>query len=572
MNNKIGIFRWFVFTIVSAFYLTISGQVGRYDVIISEIMADPTPTVGLPAVEYLELHNRTDEACLLVGCTLRLGNTAKALPAISIDSGGYVLVIAEKNRELLEPLGVDIYTLSSLSITDGGTQLILSDANGEILHSVAFRKRWHQEVIKQEGGWALEMRDDRQPWLEEEGWASSVDPSGGTPGRANSLEPLPPDVTPPALWRTTMLDSLTLRLWCTEPLHPPIENGAELFQITPNIGIDGVSEVPPTFTGLDLHLAAAPEEGTSYRLEVIGPLPDCAGNPIPVGSGLDWGIASQPEYNDLVINEILTHPFDGTDADFVEIYNRSDQIIDLNSVKIGSGGDTLPEKAAVAVSSGMQLLPEHYAVLCKDRRATLSQYTCQDPFALIQCDSLPAYANMTGIVFLTDYSLRSIDCLAYDEEMHYGRLNSTEGVSLERLDPERATQDDGNWHSAAESAGFATPGYINSQHINDIPDGELSVAPEVISPDNDGFEDYALISLKLPNPECRVSIQLFDENGIPICHLANNELCGSEALFRWDGEDDQRRKVPRGLYIIDARWWNLEGKPGHKRKVVAVHN
>ena len=30
----------------------------RYDIIISEIMAKPTPEIGLPGVEYLELHSR----------------------------------------------------------------------------------------------------------------------------------------------------------------------------------------------------------------------------------------------------------------------------------------------------------------------------------------------------------------------------------------------------------------------------------------------------------------------------------------------------------------------------------
>ncbi|MBR4135840.1 MAG: lamin tail domain-containing protein [Bacteroidales bacterium] len=563
---------WVASILLFALQGQVMGQVGRYDVVISEIMADPTPAVGLPAAEYVELHNRTGEACLLVGCTLRLGNTVKALPAISIDSGGYAVLTAAKYRADFEAVGVEVYTLSSLSITDGGQQLVLTDGSGRVLHAVAFRKRWHEAVVKQEGGWSLEMIDDRQPWLDEEGWASSVDPSGGTPGRANSHDGLPPDVSPPLLWRTTMPDSVTLRLWFTEPLSSTLSLAADLFEILPDLAVEGITEVPPFFDALDLHLAAAPATGQTYQAVLRGDLRDGAGNAMPAGAAIPWGRAHPPEAGDLVINEILTHPFDGTDADFVEIYNRSDHIIDLRTVKVGSGGDTLPDKAVVAVSSGMLLMPGDYAVLCKERRQTLAQYGCQDPLALVPCDSLPAYANASGVVFLTDYSLRPIDRLAYREEMHYGRLASTEGVSLERLDSEWPTQDDSNWHSAAESAGFATPGYANSQRAPAVARGELAVEPEVFSPDNDGFEDYALISLQLPMPECRLSLRIFDEQGNLVRHLINNDLCGTEALYRWDGDDDRQQPVASGLYIVDARWWHDGDRPGHRRKVVGVRN
>ena len=563
---------WLASFLLLALEGSLLGQIRRYDVIISEIMADPTPAVGLPAAEYVELHNRTDSACLLVGCTLRLGNTVKALPAISIDSGGYAIVVAEKYRGDFESLGIEVYTLSSLSITDGGQQLVLTDGGGQVLHAVAFRKQWHEARIKQDGGWSLELMDGRQPWLGQEGWASSVDPSGGTPGRANSHAPLPPDRAAPRLWRATMTDSLTLRLWCSEPLAPPTSSGGDLFELTPGILLVGVTEVPPHYDALDLHLAAAPDSFTRYRAIVTGRLTDCAGNAMAVGEALEWGMAHPPEAGDLIINELLPHPLGGTDADFVELYNRSDHLLDLKTVKIGSGGDTLPDKAVTAVSSGMLLPPGRHVALCKDRRLTLTQYNCRDPLALVPCDSLPAYANSAGVVFVTDYGLRPLDRLAYDEGMHYGRLTSTEGVSLERLDPERPTQDDGNWHSAAESVGFATPGYANSQQAPTVGDGDLSVEPEVFSPDNDGFEDFACIRLQLPANECRLSICLYDQRGTPVRHLVNNALCGTEALFRWDGDDDRGQPVPSGLYIVDARWWHAERRPGHRRKVVAVYN
>ena len=56
----------------------------RYDILISEIMAKPAPQTGLPAVEYIELHNRLPHPVNLQNWQLKLGNTVKKLPDIAL--------------------------------------------------------------------------------------------------------------------------------------------------------------------------------------------------------------------------------------------------------------------------------------------------------------------------------------------------------------------------------------------------------------------------------------------------------------------------------------------------------
>ena len=43
-------------------------------------------------------------------------------------------------------------------------------------------------------------------------------------------------------------------------------------------------------------------------------------------------------------------------------------------------------------------------------------------------------------------------------------MNNPEGYSLERVDPLRPSSDNSNWQTAADVAGRATPGFLNSQY------------------------------------------------------------------------------------------------------------
>jgi hypothetical protein len=151
--------------------------------------------------------------------------------------------------------------------------------------------------------------------------------------------------------------------------------------------------------------------------------------------------------------------------------------------------------------------------------------------------------------------------------MHFLMLNSTEGVSLERICQERPGDDASNWHSAAATAGFATPGYRNSQYleITEV-DGFLSLQPEVFSPDGDGRDDNLGIAYQFDSPGKLITVLIFNAEGRLVRTLVNNEMPGTQGAFSWDGTLDDRTPARDGIYIIYAETLDMAGKTRHYKK------
>ncbi|HRP61526.1 MAG TPA: hypothetical protein PK833_14735, partial [Vicingus sp.] len=118
-----------------------------------------------------------------------------------------------------------------------------------------------------------------------------------------------------------------------------------------------------------------------------------------------------------------------------------------------------------------------------------------------------------------------------NEDLHFALLNDTKGVSLERIDYNRPSNDNTNWHSPAEDVGFATPGYENSQFQKvEITDG-ISISPETFSPDNDGVDDVLNISYQFAEAGYVANIVIYDAKGRLIKNLLLNELLGTKGTF-----------------------------------------
>ncbi len=87
----------------------------------------------------------------------------------------------------------------------------------------------------------------------------------------------------------------------------------------------------------------------------------------------------------------------------------------------------------------------------------MAAYGCESQNPLTGFDALLLLCRMMRRCSLTDRSGALSDHFAYREQMHFDLLKDKEGVSLERLSPDGASDDPRNWHSAASAVGYATP-------------------------------------------------------------------------------------------------------------------
>jgi hypothetical protein len=164
-----------------------------------------------------------------------------------------------------------------------------------------------------------------------------------------------------------------------------------------------------------------------------------------------------------------------------------------------------------------------------------------------------------------------IDEVIYNEKMHYSLLSGVEGVALEKTGPLNKSEEAINWHSASESAGWGTPGAPNSIFVKfPVTSDKVFFSSSKMTPDNDGYEDFLVIQLRLTGDGNIVSVIVFDEAGNSVKKIATNMLAGPEAMIIWDGTTDDGSPAKTGIYIVLITLYDETGKTDRWKKVCTV--
>jgi len=177
------------------------------------------------------------------------------------------------------------------------------------------------------------------------------------------------------------------------------------------------------------------------------------------------------------------------------------------------------------------------------------------------------------VVVLLALDGTSLDRFAYSDDLHFTLVNNPEGYTLERVDPDRPSDDNTNWQTASDVAGKATPGYRNSQYAETpAASGELNIDPAIFSPDNDGFQDVLTLAYRFEQPGFVGTMSIFDIVGREVRRLLDNQLLGTEGAVSWNGITDEGDKARMGPYIVLMEVYDLKGNvEKYKRTVTLAH-
>jgi hypothetical protein len=550
-------------------YLEVAEAV-EYDVLINEIMADPTPTVALPSVEYIELYNRSGKVLDLAGFRFSSGSIPQIFPSYQMLPGSYLIVCDDSKLDSLAAFGNVVGLGSFPLLTNDGDDLTLTDANGNTIHEVNYSLNWYGDAQKEEGGWSLELISPLAPCRGSANWRASVSLLGGTPGQPNSvLDPQPDLMAPvPSSVFASGLAPYEVQVFFDERLDPVSATDPANYAISGGLSVVSVSFLQPYTFAVALQLSGPLQPSVSYEVTIQN-VADCSGNALAGTGTLSFALPAQIEPNDLVINEILFNPQTGG-LDFVEAYNRSNKVFNLRGVVIANLQDT----STASVGIDRLIFPGEYAVFTESPSDIQSRYTVQTPTALIAND-LPSFNDDEGNVTLYQAGPTGaviIDAFDYSEDLHHPLLDEVDGVSLERLHPDGTTQDPANWHSATKSAGWATPTYRNSQFFENQAAGNdyFEIPESTLSPDGDGFQDFLVINYKTDKPGYAAKVRVFDTEGRFVKSIANNELLATEGFLRWDGDTDDGRKARMGIYVLAMELFTPDGTVKEMKKTCVV--
>ena len=541
----------------------------RGDVIISEIMADPLPEVSLPGKEYLELTNLTEYSFNLKNWNLTSEDQTWYFPEISIRPSEILIICAAEDTSLFTKYGRVAGLNTFPLLTDAGRLICLNDSSGNLIHGVEYSSDWYDNELKSAGGWSLEITDTQFPFFDEGNWTASESRKGGTPGSVNSVSQSNPDNGFYGIQNVFPDDSISLNIRFSEPVFD-LQRNAGLV----NPGGRRIEELYATdklFREFRIILSYPLTKGELYQFDIFGDVKDFAGNRIDEGS-YKFGLTETTVSGDILFNELLFNPLPG-DPDYIELCNSSDKVIDASRLLMISLNSESGDTSQTYTVSGEKrcIIPGSYYAITSDRKRISDRYFSANPEFIFETGSLPSMSDDKGHLILLNRELDRIDEVVYNEDMHYSLLSGFEGVSLEKIGPRYKSEDKYNWHSAAESAGWGTPGALNSV-FSELPavSDKVVFSSSKISPDNDGNEDFLVIGFNLAGNGNVVSVTVFDETGNYVKEIVENMLAGPEASVIWDGTADDGSPVRTGIYIVFITMYDDTGKTIKWKKVCTV--
>lgn len=535
------------FVVTGEPYVYVPQDTERHSIVISEIMADPDPQAGLPKQEFFEIYNRTAESIDLASWQLSVGKTTATILAGTIEPQSYAIICSEAASTEFAEFGNVIPVKTLPALPNSGGIIVLRNPEGGVITWTEYSDSWYgSESFKKDGGFSLERIDLNNLHNYGGNWKPTVSNVGGTPGQANSVAGSNPDQIAPELLYHSLFGANAIKIQFSKEM-----SAEELSKAANYVSNAAISQITPQEPKLDVVVLEFAEEFDEDTVGVTINGLRCVS-----GFALDSRkvrIARPDSIDslDLVINEVLYNAPDGVE-EFVELYNRSTKVLNLATLFVTNRNSegNLNSRKAIATDS-ILIFPNEYLLLSGGIASICQAYDCGDGLKVET--SIPSLSNTEGNVVICKTNGDIIDEFSYTDKMQSPSVINSKGVSLERVNPHKPTQDPNNWQSAAFTEKYATPARQNSQYNVESPtdsDKAFWLDYETFTPDQDGDRDFLLLNYKLPEEGYSISATVYTSTGVEVKRLVRNHVAGLSGALRWDGSNNSGSLAEVGVYVI----------------------
>ncbi|MDD2797818.1 MAG: lamin tail domain-containing protein [Bacteroidales bacterium] len=553
-------------------YWSILGNAKIGDVVISEIMANPSSSSGLPDAEYVEIHNNSSSRVNLSQWKFYYGDKEYSIPDYWLLPDSFVVIA---NPTAIAKMATNIPKLAVTSfpvLANSGKLLYLESPEGELISFANYTDQWYNDDFKAGGGFSLECIDLNNISGGKTNWSATKNSLGGTPGKQNSITASNPDYQIPTLLQSSLISSDTIRLTFSEVMNKLDLVDLAHYATSSDFQIKNAIALNPLPTSVTLILNKSIEQGDILKIELTN-LHSISGILIENIDPIRLAISEQAAPQDVVINEILFNPRPNG-GDYVEILNRSQNIIDLSKLYLSSKkSDGSFQTGVKLADTSTPFFPNEILVFTTDKSNIINEYPTSIDKNVVQLSSLPSMPDTEGNIQLINSSAEVIDGLSYSEKMHHPFVKNPEGVSLERLNSEQPTSDSNNWQSASSEAGWGTPGRENSQQSKESNESkEFWLENETVTPDNNGQDDQLRIHYSLSESGYTANIRVYSPSGKLISAIVSNSILSSEGLIAWSATDTTGRLLNPGLYLLFIEYYRFNKSPTRIKLPIVIGN
>lgn len=263
------------------------------------------------------------------------------------------------------------------------------------------------------------------------------------------------DNIPPVLNALSVVSSTELNLLFNENLDPSSAQLASNYSVDNGIGNPASAILLADQKTVKLLFGKAFTNGIQNQITLSG-VKDLTGNVMTNTTRNFLFFQAIPTKNkDLIITEIFTDPnpqIGLPDAEYIEIYNRSKNPIDLSGWKLSDASST-------AIFPTQIILPNEYWIVTSS--TSVSKFSSFGK--TIGLANFPTLNNDTDV--LTLKTAATIDSVNYNLTWYKDEDKQSGGWSLELIDSENTCGESNNWAASIDSKG-GTPGKQNSVFAN----------------------------------------------------------------------------------------------------------